>query len=329
MAVLAGIDRQFARIARAVSEAPRPYRIVVLSDHGQSQGETFRQKYGTTLEELVHHLCATPVEHLSGQGSEALWSLFGLLTEAGSGDSLPSRAIRAATRRYRARGGVVLGRDLREGMRRRHGGTSAVPELMVLASGCLGLIYFPRHRERLTMEQIQDLYPNLLPALRSHPGIGFVMVRSRAHGAVALGADGVRYLDTEIVEGTDPLAPYGPNAAQHLRRSDGFEDVADIMVNSAYDADVDEVPAFEELVGSHGGMGGSQSFPFVLVPKDWAVPASPIVGAETMHRWMRRWLAELGHERFNDKRRVPEGPTNEASRPDRKPEVAASLASNP
>src|SRR5947209_3773406 len=36
--VLRGIDRQFARIERAVQDAPRPYHFVVLSDHGQSQG---------------------------------------------------------------------------------------------------------------------------------------------------------------------------------------------------------------------------------------------------------------------------------------------------
>ncbi len=66
------------------------------------------------------------------------------------------------------------------------------------------------------------------------------------------------------------------------------------MVNSAYDPESDEVYAFEELVGSHGGMGGPQAFPFVLVPSDWAVPDQPIVGAEAMHQWMRRWLKDLG-----------------------------------
>ena len=38
-------------------DAPRPYRLVVLSDHGQSQGETFRDRYGETLEDLVRAAC--------------------------------------------------------------------------------------------------------------------------------------------------------------------------------------------------------------------------------------------------------------------------------
>ena len=33
--------------------APRPYEIVVLSDHGQTQGATFKQRNGYGLDELV------------------------------------------------------------------------------------------------------------------------------------------------------------------------------------------------------------------------------------------------------------------------------------
>jgi hypothetical protein len=166
-----------------------------------------------------------------------------------------------------------------------------------MGSGCLGLIYFPRRPGRLTLEDVEAGYPDLIPTLRTHPGIGFLLVRSR-RGAVVLGRAGANYLDEGIVEGEDPLAPFGSVAARHVKRSDGFLHVADIMVNSAYDPQSDEVYAFEELVGSHGGMGGPQSFPFVLVPRDWAVPDQTIVGAESMHQWMRRWLKDLGQTEY-------------------------------
>ena len=39
------LDAQFAQIDRARRHAPRPYEIVVLSDHGQTQGATFSQKH--------------------------------------------------------------------------------------------------------------------------------------------------------------------------------------------------------------------------------------------------------------------------------------------
>ena len=40
------LDQQFGRIERARRYAPRPYEIVVLSDHGQTQGATFKQRNG-------------------------------------------------------------------------------------------------------------------------------------------------------------------------------------------------------------------------------------------------------------------------------------------
>ena len=47
------LDQQFGRIESARRYAPRPYEIVVLSDHGQTQGATFKQRNGYGLDELV------------------------------------------------------------------------------------------------------------------------------------------------------------------------------------------------------------------------------------------------------------------------------------
>jgi hypothetical protein len=152
----------------------------------------------------------------------------------------------------------------------------------------------------VTLERLERLHPGLLSALRDHPGIGFLLVRSERHGALAIGARGIHHLDLRRVEGEDPLAPYGPHAAAHVRRTDAFPHCPDLVVNSSYWEDGDEVAAFEELVGSHGGMGGGQSFPFVLFPADLDWPDEPVVGAEHVHRIFRGWLAGLGHEAYRD-----------------------------
>src|SRR5436190_21992382 len=39
--------------------APRPYEIVALSDHGQTQGATFKQRNGYSLDELVNRSLST------------------------------------------------------------------------------------------------------------------------------------------------------------------------------------------------------------------------------------------------------------------------------
>ena len=301
--VLRRLDRQFARIATAAEEAPRPYRFVVLSDHGQSQGATFKQRYETTLEELVKAECASDDLEATTQSDEGWTYLSAAATEAARGAGFLGKTVRGLTRKKHVGDAVVLGEHERE--RQAHeDARKAIPEVVAMASGCLGLVYFPREPGRLTLERLNEIHPTVIPTLRDHPGIGFLLVRSEKDGAVVLGANGTNYLDQDRVEGEDPLAPFGPNAAAHVRRTDGFEHCGDIMVNSTYWDEADEVAAFEELCGSHGGMGGEQAYAFVLVPPDFDLPDDMIVGAEEMHRWMRRWLADAGQDGYAESDRV-------------------------
>jgi len=83
-----------------------------------------------------------------------------------------------------------------------------------------------------------------------------------------------------------------------VHRTDGFAHCPDLVLNSTYWPDTEEVAAFEELVGSHGGLGGPQAHPFVLFPAALRYPDVPVIGAEAMHRVLRGWLADLGHEAY-------------------------------
>jgi len=297
LAVLRQVDRQLARVQSAVADAPRPYELVVLSDHGQSQGATFEDRYGVTLENLVRDACgAGHVEAHAGGEDEALAYLGAGLTEVADDPTMTGRAVASATRGRRAGGAVTLESGARAELEQ----GDELPEIVVMASGCLGLVSFPREPGRVTQERLAERYPDLIGALLEHPGIGFVLVRSAERGAVVLGARGTHHLDEERIEGEDPLAPFGPNAAAHVRRTDGFAHCPDLLVNAAFSPDTEEVAAFEELVGSHGGMGGSQSFPFVLFPSALPYPDQEVVGAEHLHRVLRHWLAELGHGAYRD-----------------------------
>lgn len=298
LSTLSRVDRQIGRMMRAAKDAPRPYRFVVLSDHGQSQGETFLDRYGESLEDLVTAACdSQSVTSDAGNPSEAMDYLGASLTEASGGDNMAGRTVASVTKRRRVDGAVQLDKAEREDE------SDEIPELSVMASGCLGLITFPREPGRVTLERIEAKWPNLIEALRDHPGIGFMLVRSEKHGATVIGPRGTVYLDKKLkrVSGENPLTPYGPNAERHVARTDSFPHCPDIVVNSTYWAETDEVAAFEELVGSHGGMGGGQSFPFALVPSDWDLPGEPVVGAETLHNHFRDWLTDLGHTAYKTK----------------------------
>ena len=297
------LDHELGRLARAAAEVARPYRIVVLSDHGQSQGATFRTRYGRTLSDLVGEACGRAVadageQAAAGSAGEESWGYAGgALTEVAAGPGLSGRAAGRATRGRRRDddGDVLLGPE------------EAAPvadvgrdEVVVLASGNLGLVYLTREPGRLTRERIDALYPELLPTLRGHPGVGFLLVASEDRGPLVLSGDGELELATGVVVGRDPLADFGPHARTQVARTDAFPHCADVMVNSLWDTQTDEVAAFEELVGSHGGMGGAQTRPFLLYPADLPAPEGDVVGAEEVHLQLRRWLAHLGHEGYGD-----------------------------
>ncbi|MGW5779033.1 phage holin family protein [Streptomyces sp. NPDC003863] len=270
--VLARLDRAIALIATVAEHAPRPYRIVLLSDHGQSPGETFESAYGLTLKDLVRAGCGLPVPRRvrrTPSGSEAR--------------DAARDALRSALHRPVDESGETA-REL----------PARPSEPVVLASGNLGLISFPDVRHRMTREEIDRRHPALLRTLAHHPGVGFVLVASAEHGSVVLARDGVEVPVAELADG-GPLAVFGRGAAAAVRRTDGFPHVADIMVNSMYDPATGTVHAFEEQIGSHGGLGGEQSRAFLLSPPDLSPPVGAgeeLVGAERVHRVLRRWLRE-------------------------------------
>jgi hypothetical protein len=117
------------------------------------------------------------------------------------------------------------------------------------------------------------------------------MVRSKEHGAMVMGKSGILFLERNHVQGQNPLEPFGPNVAGHLLREDSFRDCPDVLVNSLYDGRTGEVAAFEELVGSHGGQGGSQTQPFILYPSSLNVPDGSIVGAVSIFRIFKGWIS--------------------------------------
>ncbi|HEY2319103.1 MAG TPA: phage holin family protein [Solirubrobacteraceae bacterium] len=261
------LDQQFGRIERARRFAARPYHLVILSDHGQTQGATFKQRNGYDLNELVNRsVDQATATRLSGDDEH---------------DAKVGQVVAEATGRPgKAETQERLGSD----------------DVIVLASGNLGLAYLMEAEHRLSLEEISARHPRLIPALRDHPHIGFVLVRSREHGPVVFGRAGVRYLAEDRVEGQDPLQGFGPGAADHLRRSDGFRHAPDLLVNSFYDPVLEQGCAFEELISFHGGLGGPQTRPFIFHPVELAVPQEPIVGAAAVHQLLSGWRVLLQQE---------------------------------
>jgi uncharacterized membrane protein YvlD (DUF360 family) len=290
---LDGIDRVLGLLEKAAADAPRPYRFVVLSDHGQSLGATFLQRYGHSLESVVRAAMggASSVVAATGQAEEGsqLRALgFDLARARGVIGGIVRSIASLRPRNEHSAEEVTVDGETRRAI-------TDTPEVVVCASGNLGLVYFPMLPGRQTLESLQTAYPRLVDSLVAHPGIGVVLIRSAEHGAIALGHAGRHYLDDDRVEGEDPLRSYGELAGASLRRLDTMQNCADVAVISMYDESTGEVAAFEELIGSHGGLGGDQTRAFMLFPAEWPLEGE-LTGAPQIYRQLRRWLGDLGIE---------------------------------
>jgi hypothetical protein len=335
MQTLEGLDRVLGTLARLAGDAARDYEIVVLSDHGQSQGATFRQRYGESLDAVVQRLAGPPLP----ADSPALAAPPALAVPAAAPETPPlapvaparPEDVAPAQRRRRPRLGrrraevvpaqphdtddledwgrvnVLLDGVAGQGKAKaaavrvatRAAKPRAEPErreretIVTVASGNLAMVYLPGPG-RQTLEEIQASHPELVDGLIHHPGIGLVVVESALDGPMAFGPKGSHRLRDGQVDGDDPLTPYGRHAARDLLGHQAMAHVGDLVLVSLVDPGTDEVAAFEELVGSHGGLGGWQTDAVLVHPASWPRDLTELVGPDTVYRQLVRWLEDLG-----------------------------------
>ena len=260
---LKGMDRQIKRLIDANKYCPRDYKIVIQSDHGQANGATFKQRYGESFEDFIKSLLPQDMTLFAKMSSNEEHYAETFVPFSKQIDQIKNRSKEEEKQEL------------------------SDSEVIVLASGNLAMVYLTQWKHRLTYEELNNLFPELLPEILKNEYIGFIVVKSSQKGDMAIGKDGIYYLDSGEIEGENPLEGFGSNIVMHIKRNSSFKYTPDILVNSFYDAENDEVCAFEELVGSHGGAGGTQSKPFILYPSDWDVPDGEIIGAESIYHILK------------------------------------------
>lgn len=314
--VLKQIDLQFDRILKAEKSSKRDYEFVILSDHGQGNGLTFKQRYGLTLANYVRRLLPEDMkiynktQIISDHFRDAYIpenKQFGTIMDKVDDikitdffsqkiddlkDKIPDFINIERVEEFRKKYSNDLDYINKYESREQTTKKAKDSELIVLGSGNLGLIYLTQWKKRLNYEEIVMLFPNLIPGLVKHSGIGFILVESYTNGPMVIGSEGIYYLDSDKIEGKNPLEDFGKNAAMHLKRHNTFKHMPDILVNSFYDPETEEICAFEELIGSHGGLGGSQTRPFIIYPSKWEDPGE-LIGAESIYDFLKKEINEL------------------------------------
>ena len=266
---LKGMDKQIGRLVEAEKYAKRDYQLVIQSDHGQTNGATFTQRYGESFDEFVKGLLPPDMDVYAKMSSNE---------DHNSEVFIPfNKQIQS----FKKRTDKIRNKEVDEKKK------LSESEVIILASGNLAMIYLTQWTHRLSYEEITSRFPDLLPGIVDNEYVGFVLVRSKEKGDMAIGLEGVYYLDSDEIEGKNPLEGYGKNIVRHLKRNSDFDHTPDILVISFYDPVANEVCAFEELVGSHGGAGGEQSKPFILYPSSWDVSSAEIIGAESIYNILK------------------------------------------
>ncbi len=271
------LDKTFARLRRVLKDkAPRAYDLIILSDHGQSFGPTFLQRYGLSIKEFIEQQLPKEVSVAQAIGGDTgvtgLQGVAGELAnmqDAGAGSSM-SRAVAKQGQKLAERG-VKASDEVVE---------TKPASVTAYGSGNAAQVYFDLFPRKITMSELNSAYPNMIDALVQHEGLGMVVGYADDMTAVALGKGGQRNLHTGEVVGVDPVAPYA-RAEGHgagtletriwqLRRVMDFPNAGDLWLISTVYPD-GTVAALEELVGNHGGLGGEQTDAFIFHPADMAV----------------------------------------------------------
>ena len=296
MGTLRGFDRHVRHVLQTIRYlAPFEYDLVLLSDHGQSQGATFRQRHGQTLRQLINTLTRGDLQvgeaAIIDAGHSFVEALIAELNAASQ--QLHKQRIRRVTMAATAR--TLKGMEKQALHPQRRG--KEQDDIVVCVSGNLAHIYFNTIGERrATLSEIAAQHPGLVDVLVKHPGIGFVVGLGDDGHALLLGKYGARDLNSGAITGQDPLLPFagedaGRQAAQLLRLAQ-FESAGDLILNSAIYPD-GSVASFEELVGSHGGLGGEQTHAFILYPGARSLAGHSITNTTALYHVLDAWARPL------------------------------------
>jgi len=269
---LRGIFGRVFEIEKIIRRLPgRHYDLIVLSDHGQTEGNPFLRLFGATLGQVLHR-------HFEGRRVR-------VETDAHDLPSTHTRGLYAHHLSRRAERRWFLPRAFLRGvarlLRKITNPESYLVEkyyvdtdndVVVTYSGTLAHVYFSRWPERLDDAAVRREFPDVLGFLVNHPGVGLVATKAAEGGLILRSRRGIGRLaegEVTVIEGENPLAPYddsGPTGRRALERMGGFANAGDLILFGTYDER--GYVCFDDQVASHGALGGPQFWPFLLVPND-------------------------------------------------------------
>jgi type I phosphodiesterase/nucleotide pyrophosphatase len=300
-------DARIREIKRMIENtSSRPYDLVILSDHGMTPSSSYRVRFGETLGTTVQRILDGDAARLGGR-RVSLHESFADTSEYADMGPQVFEAVALMTSRRRRRFRRTM-RRVRDWLRRQYGIRELIlpekyrveekHEVVVTYSSCLALLYFASTAERLELGDMASdrRAAHLYASLLEHPGIGLIATLSGP--AVHLESAGGRALlvngQLEVLEGDNPLAPYGnePPLLRSVERLVRQHNAGDMVIFGTYDGY--EIVSFDDQIGAHGAAGGNQVYPFLIGARSMGLDGLVLEDARDLHAGIMLRYAEGG-----------------------------------
>jgi hypothetical protein len=255
------VDGSIAQLVRIVRRLPEPgVDLYILSDHGQALTRLFTEvSGGATIEAVVRAA---------------------FLGEARAGKKGKPASLRrqwAGLRTLRAEGAIQRFVNYLEPDFTRWIGFADTEEpkeaIRVVPAGPNAFVYFTDHPDPVLAEELEARYPGVAAGLSRHPGIGLVLVRSRA-GAVCWYRGRRFALDPSPARGLFEGREDREVVLQGLRELMAMPSAGDLVLYGIEAAAGDT--SFVPEHGAHAGPSEHELHTFILHPPDAALPAAPL-----------------------------------------------------
>lgn len=271
------IDRRIAEIIRAIDHvAGADYLLVILSDHGQTPGYPFENRFGATLGDAVSaFLQEKQTASVSSGPLEVSSAQIRLLP-----NQLKARPTSLRQKLYRKTKNYLQSR-----IRQLVAETLKVdPEggVVITYSSTLAHLYITGDQRRLSWKEVEIAQPLLLRFLQRHKGVGFVLAQGDSPEEICIFHREGRL---DLVPGQTPaqadrqfLRPYGMPGLliEQLYKFGRGPLCGDLVLFGALDEQ--GIACFDDQVGGHGSVGGEQSRPFLILPLD-----HPVINEEKLY----------------------------------------------
>jgi hypothetical protein len=253
------LDQIDFSVRKVVKEASQKgYDVYIMSDHGQVDSIPFEKKYFEEFEDFIERATKLKAKEIDMEeeerGSRQRY-LYYKLKYYTKHVSVPLKALLWVFTK-------ILKKSLPKAVIPKV--STKKQEIVISISSCLAHLYFTKEKKRLSISQIEALYPFLIERIVQHDGVGFIIGIDKGK-TIVLAKDGKYEISKDGYKsfGNRFLPIYGEEEKliDQIREFSSLKYFGDLALNGSYDGK--KFVTFEHFhFGTHDGIGGNQQIGF-------------------------------------------------------------------